>query len=598
MMTLKRSAIILSMMLAACAQAPQKAGPAANAEPEMEAQQAASQPEEQGEQQSEPQPEPQAEAAKPLNLPKQELSGEMLYEFLLSEMANQRGRPDMATQIYLDLAKSTRDPRVARRAAHLAVDARQMDKAIEAYKLWLELDPSSLQAKQTLATLLIGGGQLDVARPYLVSLLENYPDKVGHALMQIYPILQQQPDKAAVFKLVTELAKPYPRLAESHWITAQAAEAAGKHALALDEAHQARALRPDWDMAAILEMQLMQKESPQEALALLKKYLDAYPDRVGVRQLYARTLMLEKQYPEARAEFQRLLEQQPENAELAFAIALLSLELGELDRAEKELQQALVKGMKDEDTVYYYLGQLNEVKKNDEAALQNYRKVQDGEHVFSARVRVAFLLYKAGKLDEAREYLHQTTAQNNQQRIQLVMVESQLLREAKKLDQAYQILAQELEKLPNHPDLLYAAGMMADQVGKHEEFEQLMRKVIQVKPDYAQAYNALGYSLLDRNERVKEGMELVQKASQLAPEDVAIIDSVGWGYYRMGDLHRSLEYLRRAYAANPDPEIAAHLGEVLWMQGLKEEAKKVWNDARKSHPENTVLQEAIKRFLP
>lgn len=584
MMTLKRSAIILSLLLAACAHVPQHAaGPGAEAESQEK-------------QQEELQVESSAE--QPLNLPKLELSGQLLYDFLLSEVANQRGKPELAAQVYFDLAKSTRDPRVARRAADLAIASHQMEKATEAYSLWLELEPSSLQAKQTLATLLIGGGKLDAARPYLANLLESYPDKAGHAMMQIYPMVQQHPDKVAVLNLISELAQPYPRVAEAHWVVAQAAEAAGNHALALGEVHQARVLRPDWDMAAMFEAQLLQKESPQLALALLKKYLESNPDSLGARQYYARALMAQKQYPEARTEFQRLLEQQPENAELAFAVALLSLELGELDRAEKELQQALVKGMKDEGTVYYYLGQLSEVRKNYEDALQNYRKVEEGEHVYPARLRAAYLIYKTGKMDEAREYLHQTVAQNNQQRVQLVLVESQLLQEAKQLDAAYQMLVQELEKLPNHPELLYAAGMLADQIGDHKKFEQMLRKVIEIRPDHAQAYNALGYSLLDRNERVQEGMELVEKANKLAPGDVAIIDSVGWGYYRLGDLTRSLEYLRRAYEANPDPEIAAHLGEVLWMQGEKEQAKKIWNDAQKSHPDNTVLQEAMKKFLP
>ncbi len=572
MMILKRSAIIFSLLLTACAHAPQQAV-------------------EQVEK-----PEPQAE--KPLDLPKLELTGQMLYEFLLGDVASQRGIPGMAAQIYMKLADSTRDPRVASRAAHLAYDAHEMDKAVEAFKLWLELEPASLEAKQMLSMMLIGGGRLDEARPHLVEILAAYPERAGHALMKIYPFIAQHPDKIAVFDLLHELAQPYPRVAEAHLVLAQAAGAAGKHELALNEVRQARVLRAEWEMAALFEAQLLQRELPQEALALLKKYLAAYPEANDARLLYARTLLEQKQYAESRMEFQRLLKAHPENADLAFAVAMLSLEMGELERAENGLRQALVNGKKDEGTVYYYLGQLCEAKKSNEDALQNYRKVQDGEYVYAAHLRVAYLLYRTGKLEEARDYLHQSAAQNNQQRVQLMSLEAQILREAKQPEAAYQVLTQGLEKLPNHPDLLYGAAMLADQIGKHEVFEQLMRKVIQVKPDNAQAYNALGYSLLDRNERVQEGMQLVEKASQLAPDDAAIIDSVGWGHYRLGNIPKSLEFLRRAYTANPDPEIAAHLGEVLWVQGEKGQAKKVWDAALKSHPDNAVLQEAVKRFLP
>ncbi|MBI5436299.1 MAG: tetratricopeptide repeat protein [Nitrosomonadales bacterium] len=577
MMIFRRSAIILSLLLAACAHAPQPA-----VEQVVK-------------------PEPQAE--KPLDLPrldlpKLELTGQMLYEFLLGDVASQRGIPEMAAQIYMKLADSTRDPRVASRAAHLAYDAREMNKAVEAFKLWLELEPASLEAKQMLSMMLINGGRLDEARPYLADMLAAYPDRVGHALMKIYPFLAQYPDKIAVFDLLHGLAQPYPRVAEAHLVLAQAAEAAGKREVALDEVRQARALRPEWEMTVQLEAQLLQHESPQAALALLKKYLAAYPEANDARLYYARMLLEQKQYAESRKEFQRLLNARPENAELAFAVAMLSLQMGELELAENGLRQALVKGKKDESTVYYYLGQLGEAQKNEEKALQNYRKVLDGEYAYAARLRAAYLLYKTGKLEEARDYLHQTVAQNNQQRVQLMSIEAQILREAKQPEAAYQVLMQGLEKLPNHPDLLYGAGMLADQIGKHEVFEQLMRKAIQARPDNAQAYNALGYSLLDRNERVQEGMQLVEKANQLAPDDVAIIDSVGWGHYRLGNIPKSLEFLRRAYNANPDPEIAAHLGEVLWVQGEKGEAKKVWDDALKSHPENAVLQETVKRFLP
>jgi len=583
-MMIKRSAIILSLLLAACANAPQQAV-------EQAVQQAAEQAAEQAEK-------PELQAEKPLNLPKMELTGQMLYEFLLGDMANQRGIPGMAAQIYMRLADSTRDPRVASRAAHLAYDAHDIGNAVKAFNLWLELEPTSLQAKQMLSMMLVGEGRLDEARPLLMDMLAAYPDRVGHALMKIYPFLAQHPDKVAVFSLLRDLTQPYPRVAEVHLVLAQAAEAAGKHDAALDEVHQARTLRGEWEAAVLFEAQLLQRDLPQNALELLKKYLAAYPEANEAHLLYARILLEQKKYAESRAEFEHLLNAHPENADLAFAVAMLSLEMGELDVAESGLRQALANGKKDEGTVYYYLGQLGEAKKSIEDALQNYSKVQDGEYVFPARLRIAYLLYRAGKLESARDYLHQTVAQNNQQRVQLILAEAMILRDAKQFEAAYQVLTQGLEKLPNHPELLYDTAMLAEKVGKRDIFEQLMRKLIQVKPDNAQAYNALGYSLLERNERVEEAMQLVEKASQLAPNDAGIIDSVGWGYYRLGNIPKSLELLRRAYNVNPDPEIAAHLGEVLWVHGEKEQAKKVWDDALKSHSDNAVLQEAIKKFIP
>ena len=578
---MKRSAIIFSLLLAACAHAPQQAKDiSAESEAEQEA----------------PAPEPQAE--KPLNLPKQELTGQMLYEFLMGDVANQRGRADLAARIYIKLAKSTRDPRVAARAANLAYESHDMEVAIEAFNLWQELEPTSLQARQMLSTMLISGGRLDEARPHLVSMLAAYPDKVGHALMRIYPFLLRHPDKTAVFDLVKELAQPYPGASEAHLVMAQAADAAGKRDIALVEVRKARELNPGLETAALFEAQLIQRESPQKSLELLKKYVSSRPQATEVRLYYARMLLEQKQYAESRKEFQYLYEIHPESADLAFAIAMLSIEMGDLEQAETRLHQALNKGKKNEAAVYYYLGQLNEAKNNDEEALRCYQKVEEGEHVYSARLRMAALAAKAGKLEEAREYLQQTTPQNNQQRAQLLLNEAQLLREARQVEAAYQVLLQGLEKLPNYPNLLYVTAMLADQLGKHDEFEQMMRKVIELKPDNAQAYNALGYSLLDRNIRIEEGMQLVEKANELAPDDAAVIDSVGWGHYRMGNLHKSLEFLRRAYSANPDPEIAAHLGEVLWAHGEKDQAKKIWDDSLKSHPDNPVLQAVIRKFQP
>lgn len=531
-------------------------------------------------------------------LPNVELTQQILYEILLGDIAVQRGRPDIGVQAYLDVAKSTRDPRLAAHAARLSYEARQIDKAMEAFRLWQELEPKSTQAKQGIAIILLSGGMLEEARAGLVALLAAADtENRGNVFLQIYPVMARHPDKAAVYALVHDLAQPYPKLAEAQWAMAEAADAAGKSEAALQAAHQARILRPEWDSATMLEAQLLLRSKPDQALALVKKYLDDYPDSREMRLFNARLLTGQKQFEGARKEFQLLLGVFPNSPDLSFAVALLSLEMGELDRAEQELNQILISSKKDQDRVYYYLAQISDTRKQNEEALKNYRKVQEGEYVFPANLRIALLLGRLGKLDDARQHLHAMLAEDNQQRVQVVLVESQLLREAKQLNAAYQVLTQGLKKHPDHPDLLYDAGMVSSQLGKRDVFEKMMRKLIQINPQNAQAYNALGYDMLDRNERVQEGMQLVEQAYALTPNDAAIIDSMGWGFYRLGDLVKSVAFLRRAYSANPDPEIAAHLGEVLWVQGHKDEATKILRQAIKDHPDNAVLVGVVNKFL-
>lgn len=541
-------------------------------------------------------PEPQAEA--PENLPNIELSDELLYEFLLTEIANQRGHKALAVEASADIARKTRDPRLARRAAQLAFESGDMNKSIEAFRQWQEIEPTAPLAGRMLASILVRGGKLDEAQPELSKMLDAERANPGAAFMQIFQLVAPYPDKPAALKLMRNLAQPYPQVAEAHWSVAQLAQQAGDNPLASSEVRLARNLRPEWDMAASLDAQLLQKNAPQQALEVLRNYLSDYPDRREIRLQYARLLLEQKQYKPSRAEFQRLAEDNPDNPDLAFAIALISLQLNDLPGAEAQLKQALEKGKKNQDTVQYYLGQLGEARENEDEAMAHYREVKGGEHLFAARLRVAYLLNNRGRLDEARESLHQTQAANNQQRVQLLLVEAQLLRGAKRSEDAYQILQQGLAKLPNHPDLLYETAMLAEKTGRPDVFEQLLRKLIQIQPDHAHAYNALGYSLLERHERIPEAVELVEKALQLAPDDAAIMDSVGWGYYRSGRLDESLKMLRRAFAGNPDPEVAAHLGEVLWMLGDKEEAKKVWQDSLKAHPGNPLLQAIIEKFIP
>jgi tetratricopeptide (TPR) repeat protein len=566
--------VFACLLLAACAHTPRQA----EAEDQIE------------------QPEAQEEAQPAL--PGVELSTDLLYEFLLSEIAAQRGNDTVAVDGSLDLAKKTRDPRLAMRAAHLALQFGQADKAIEALRLWRDTDPSSLMARRMLSSVLLRSGKLDEAGVEFVGLLKADDKHTAQTFVQIYQMLATYPDRAAALNLMRHLTQLYPSVAEAHLGVAKLAEASGNGELALSEAGQARSLRPEWVMAVSLEAELLQKNAPQKGLDLLHGYLSDHPEAGELRLQYARALLEQKQYKQARDEFQHLSDENPDNPDFAYAIALISLQLNDLKDAEIQLKQSLSKGKKDQDTVQYYLGQLSEAKKNDDEAIGYYREVKGGEYLFAAQVRLAYLLSKRGQLSEARQLLHQARTTDDQQRAQLTLVEAQLLRDANQFDEAYKVLNQALQKQPNHIDLIYEAAMMANKIGKLDVFEQLMRKLIKIKPDYAQAYNALGYDLLERNERIPEAMKLVEKALQLAPGDAAIMDSVGWGYYRSGKLDESVQMLRRAYAANANPEIAAHLGEVLWVRGDKEEAKKIWQDSLKENSGNEELQAVIKKFDP
>lgn len=581
-MTQLKIILVSALLLTACAHTPEKITRNTPAQPEAaNSPEASRQPEE-----------------PPVVLPDVALTSSLLYEILLTDIASQRGQTGVAVDGALDLARKTRDPRLAMRAAHLAIESGQMDKAIEALRIWQQIEPDSQTVSRLLSSALLRNGMIDESRREFEKVLKAEDGHNGQTFLQLYQMLAAYPDKAAALKLIRDLAAPYPKVAEAHWAVAQLAQAAGDQQLALSEVRLARGLRPEWDVTASLEAMLLQKSAPQQGLEVLKHYLSDYPAAHEIRLQYARALLEQKQYSQSRAEFQRLSDENPDNPDLAYAIALISLQLNDLQSAETELKLALDKGKKDQDTVQYYLGQLSEAKKDSAEAIAHYRGVKGGEFLPAAQIRLAYLLSKSGQLAEARQILNQVTVSNDQQRAQIALIDAQLLGDAKQYAEAYQVLQSAAGKMPDNPDLLYAAGMMADKVGKPEVFEKMMREVIRISPDYAQAYNALGYGMLERSERIPEAVGLVEKALQLAPDDASIMDSVGWGYYRSGKLDDSVNMLRRAFAGNPDPEIAAHLGEVLWVRGDKSEAKKVWQDSLKANPDNVPLQTVIKKFEP
>ena len=527
-----------------------------------------------------------------------ELNEPTLYEFLLGEIALQRGDNELAAKTYLDLAKRTRDPRVARRAVEVASQAKLADIAIDAAKLWQDIEPTSLQALQVTAALLVGAKRVEEAEPYIEKLLTSEGVNLENGFMQLNRLISGNPDKAANARLVRKLAAKYPKLPPAHFAVAQAASLAGEDEAALASARRAQELQPDWEPAVLLEAQILQKKSPSAAAKRLGDYVAKNPNAADARLNYARALVLDKRYPEAREQFQKVLDANPKNPDVAYAVGVLAFQLKEYAVAESTLKRTLGMRYRDPEAVRYLLGQIAEEQKRWPQAIQWYEQVQDGDNALNARLRTANVIAKQGKLEDARKYLQQVATDNPAEQVQLTVVEAQLLRDANRHGDAFALLDEALKRQPEQPELLYDYALTAEKLEKYDLLESNLRKLIQVRPEHAHAYNALGYSFAERNTRLAEARKLIEKALELAPEDYYIIDSLGWVQYREGKLKDAAATLQRAYTGRPDAEIGAHLGEVLWQLGQRDEARRIWDEALKTAPDNETLVKTIKKFRP
>ncbi len=531
----------------------------------------------------------------PTAFPNQDLTEPVLLGLLVAEIAAQRDNTGYAAQTYVDLAKRTKDPRIARRAAEIANFAKLPNLALDAAKVWFDAEPGSMLALQTVSGLLIASRRVEEAEPYLVKLFASNDATATNGFMQINRFLAPNPDKAMNLAIVRKLASNYPMLPQAHFAVAQAAAAIDNDSLALEEIRRASQLRPEWDLAAIFEAQLLQGKAPAEAQARLAGYLQKYPGSREAGLNYARLLVLDKKLPEARTQFESLLKTFPESPDVLYSVGLLSVQLKDYDSGERYLSRLLQTQFRDKNGVRFTLGQISEEKKDFPAALKWYSQIESGQQFVPSRLRYANILAKQGKLGEAREFLRKTSV-GDQQQVPMILAEAQLLREVNENAEALKVLNKGLESQPDQPELLYERALTAEKLERFDMLEADLTKLINVKPDHAHAYNALGYSFADRNVRLDEAKKLIEKAMILAPEDLFIVDSLGWTYYRMGDYPKALEALRRAWQGRPDGEIGAHLGEVLWVSGDRAEAERIWQEAVKNAPDNEALQKTIKRF--
>ena len=540
------------------------------------------------------------------------LTAELFYKFLLAEVALQRGELPLAARAYYEAARESRDVRVARRATEIALATRQRGLAVESATLWAALDPEAARPKQVLASLsgpaagkdLAEMGVDDEIRGRLEKLLSDAAvsgQGVGEVFLQINRFLAQQPERKQVYELIRTLAKPYPASPEAHFAVAYAAygaEIPGSQGVdtALVEVDRALELKPGWERAALLKADILARASGDSAIAFLKQFVAANPDAKAAAGALAQAYVEQKRYPEARAIFQTLWDNDRTVREFEFGVAAISMQMKDWSTAEALFTDLHKAGYGENGVVELYLGQVAEESGRYQEAIDRYLAVPEGERAWIAKLRVAAMMAKQKRIPEARRYLADLPAVTIDQRVQVRQAEASLLRDANDNSAAYAVLRQALVEHPDTPDLLYDTAMVAEKLDKIDEAEANLRRVVELKPDDAQALNALGYTLVDRTPRTTEGFALIEKAYRLSPEDPFILDSMGWAFYRLGKLDDAESYLRRAMTQRPDAEIAAHLGEVLWNKGDPVRANEVWQSQLQTSPQNEVLLETVRRY--
>lgn len=551
-------------------------------------------------------------AEKPSAVPGNGISAEIFYKFLLAEVALQRGELPLAARAYYEVARDAGDARMARRATEIALASRQRALAVEAATLWATLDPDATRPKQVIASIGSGGSGKDLAespvddeiRGRLEKLLSDAAvsgQGVGEIFLQINRFLAQQSDRKQSYDIVRSLAKPYPASPEAHFAVGYAAYFAEIPASqgvdsGLVEIDRALELKPGWERAALLKADILTRGSGDAAVAYLKAFVAANPEAKAAAGALAQVYVEQKRYAEARAVFQKLWDGDRSAREFEFGVAAISMQMKDWTTAEALFIDLKKNGYGEGGVIELYLGQVAEETGRYQEAITSYLAVPEGERAWLAKLRVAAMMAKLHRVPEARKYLADLPAVTIDERVQVRQAEAALLRDANDNTAAYAVLAQALVEHPDAPDLLYDAAMVAEKLDKIDEAEASLRRVVELKPDDAQALNALGYTLVDRTPRTSEGFALIEKAYKLAPEDPFILDSMGWAFYRLGKLDDAESYLRRAMLQRPDAEIAAHLGEVLWKKGDPVRAQEVWQAQLQTTPDNQVLLETVRRY--
>ena len=536
------------------------------------------------------------------------LDAELFYQLLLGELDAQGTEPAAGYSLILDAARKTNDPALYQRAVDMAFQSRSGDAALQAARAWKQAYPTSREANRYVLQILLALNRVaDSADALKTEIALADPKDRNAALGAVPRSYSRVSDKKLAAGVVEQALADYlaqPATGAAAWTAVGRLRlAASDNAGALDAARRGQAVSPRAEGPALLALELMDSKVPQ-AEPMVRRYLEGKP-LPEMRMGYARALLDAQRYTEATQQLKIVTTDKPDYPEAWLVQGTLQLqdnqdaaaeaslkryvELAQAQRSGEEKNRGLAQA-------YLSLSRIAEKRKDFAMAGAWLDRIDHQQDLIAAQQRRASILARQGKLEEGRKLLRSLPERNPGDARMKLLAETQLLRDNQQYKTAYDLLAKANAKLPLDPDLLYDQAMLAEKMGNLPEMERLLRQVIAAKPDYHHAYNALGYSLAERNLRLPEAKELVQKALTFAPDDPYISDSLAWVEYRMGNKAEALRILDTAYKARPDADIAAHLGEVLWSMGQRERAQAIWKEGLLMNSDNDTLQETLKRL--
>ncbi len=522
---------------------------------------------------------------------------DVMYMLMAAELAGQRGQYAIALEGYMEAAKRVSDPRFAERAAKIAMYMRDSNKTDEAISLWLKQDPNNPTARKIAALSALRAGNKQAAVDHLSAVLKTDPAGFEKSALELASVLQRDGKSDFFYEVLDSVGEKNPDQAVVYFVQSLLAAEMKNNALAEKKVQQALNIQPDWDKALVFQAQIAVFSGDlNKAKTLLRNASLKYPENDKFKKLLAQVLIKATEYEAASEVYQGIILSNPKDAESQIALALVYLQLNRDGKAEDIFKQ-LLDQPEWQNQANFYLGKIEEKREHTQKALAWFDKVTEGPLVFESTISAVSLLVKDKKFDEADARLNLLSEQFPKQKLRIILMRAGLYGQQGQYEKAFKLLTEAMAGQPDQRDLLYTRALMAERLNKLDVLEADLKKILAKYPDDAEALNALGYSLLGNAGRYADAEKYLQQALNLQPNEAVIMDSFGWLQYKLGRLQQALGYLERAYAKQQEGEIAAHLAEVLWALGRKEDARKVFSKAIKKAPEDEYLLDFKNRLL-